>query len=351
MSLKIPHFPTLEWISQDLFFINDSRGQRDQQQEKVYVCLFTCAATRAVHLELTRDIGVETFLLSLRRFASRRGLPATIISDNAKTFKSSSKQIMKILRSPEVQRYFSKNCITWKFIVERAPWWGGFWEHLVQSVKRCLKKSLGRSILNFDQLNTLLIEIECVLNSRPLTYVEDDTGGISYTLSPSHLIYGRRVTNNPNSSHFEIISTHEVLTKRARIQSHLLQQFTRQWRKEYLLSLRETHKNNCHGKGGSVISVGDVVLLKDDTKRMFWKLAVVQELLTGADKQVRAAIVSLGKSGRQSQLLRRSVKHLYPLEVTVTTRTSDSPEDTSCTLEHRRRDAAVTGEMRRRLAN
>ena len=83
---------------------------------------------------------------------------------------------------------------------------------------------------------------------------------------------------------------------------------------------------------------------------MFWKLAVIQELLTGANKQVRAAIVSLGKSGRQSQLLRRSFKHLYPLEVTATTRTSDSPEDTSYTLEHRR-DAAVTGEMRKRLAN
>ena len=65
-------------------FINDSRVQREQKQEKVYVCLFTCAATRAVHLELTRDIGVETFLLSLHRFASHRGLPATIISDNPK---------------------------------------------------------------------------------------------------------------------------------------------------------------------------------------------------------------------------------------------------------------------------
>ena len=97
-------------------FINDSRGQRDQQQEKVYVCLFTCAATRAVHLELTRDIGVETFLLSLRRFASRRGLPATIISDNAKTFKSSSKQIMKILQKYKdiFQKIASPGNLLWK---------------------------------------------------------------------------------------------------------------------------------------------------------------------------------------------------------------------------------------------
>ena len=92
----------------------------------------------------------------------------------------------------------------------KGPLGGGvFWERLVQDVKRCLRKSLGRTILSFDQLNTLLIEIEGVLNSRPLTYVEDDTAGISYTLSPSHLIYGRKITNNPNCSHFEVVSTNE----------------------------------------------------------------------------------------------------------------------------------------------
>ena len=285
-------------------YINDANAQSEDKQDKVYVCLFTCAATRAVHLELTRDIGVETFILALCRFPGRRGLPATIISDNAKTFKSSSKQITKIVRSPEIQKFLTGNCISWKFIVERAPWWGGFWERLVQSIKCCLRKSLGRIILNFDQLNTLLIEIECVLNSRPLTYVEDDTGGIRYTLSPSHLIYGRRITSNPNCSHFEVISTNEVLTKRARTQRHLLQQFTSQWCKEYLLSLRETHKTNAQSKGGSSISVGDVVGLKDNTKRIFWRLAIVEELLTGPDGQVHAAAVRVGKSGRQRQLFR-----------------------------------------------
>ena len=195
-------------------YLNDTQGTSDQ--EKAYVCLFTCAAMRAVHLELTRDMGVENFLLALRRFASRKGLPATLISDNAKTFKSSDKKVLKIARATEVQRYLSGNHISWKFIVEKAPWWGGFWERLIQGVKRCLRKTLGQTILTFDQLNTLLIEIECVLNSRPLTYAEDDTRGISYTLSPSHLIYGRRVTSNPNCSHFEVISTNEALTKKSK---------------------------------------------------------------------------------------------------------------------------------------
>jgi len=93
-------------------------------QEKAYVCLFTCASTQAVYLELTHDMTVEGFLLALRRFAGCRGLPATLISDNAKTFKSSSKEVTRIARSGEVQGFLSRNQITWKFIVERAPWWG-----------------------------------------------------------------------------------------------------------------------------------------------------------------------------------------------------------------------------------
>ena len=80
---------------------NDSK-ERTDQQEKVYVCLFTCTATLAVHLELTRDIGVEVFLLAVHQFASCRSLPATVISDNAKTFKSSSKQITKVVHALEV---------------------------------------------------------------------------------------------------------------------------------------------------------------------------------------------------------------------------------------------------------
>ena len=140
------------------------------QPQKVYICLFTCAATRAVHLELARDLGFESFLLCFRRFDGRRGLPATLISDNAKTFRSSSKEVSKVARSFEVQRYLANNHTSWKFIAEKAPWWGGFWERLIHSVKQSLRKVLGRSTLNFDQLNTLLVEVEGVVNSRTLTF-------------------------------------------------------------------------------------------------------------------------------------------------------------------------------------
>ena len=122
----------------------------------MYVCLFTCCSTRAVHLELVPDLSVNSFLLAFRRFVGRRGLPVILITDNAKTFRTSSKEFLKIARSSEVNDYLSSKRVTWRFIVERAPWWGGFYERLVRSIKRSLKKSIGRSNLTYDQLHTLL---------------------------------------------------------------------------------------------------------------------------------------------------------------------------------------------------
>jgi len=109
---------------------------------------------------------------------SRRGLPATLISDNAKTFKSASKEIRTIRSSEEVQRFLTSNQVTWNFIVERAPWWGGLWERLIGSVKRSLQKTLHRATLNYEELITVLAEVESIINSRPITYIYDDDESI-----------------------------------------------------------------------------------------------------------------------------------------------------------------------------
>ena len=117
----------------------------NEEDAKAYVCLFTCASKRAVHLELTKRLRFEAFTLAFRRFTSRRGPPVTLLSDNARTFKSASKDIVKISRAKEVTHYMANNGVTRKFIVETAAWWGGFWERLIQTVKRTLKKVIGRS--------------------------------------------------------------------------------------------------------------------------------------------------------------------------------------------------------------
>ena len=304
-----------------LYVKGASRNSQDSDSDsnKVYVCLFTCASTRAVHLELTRGLNVQDFLLAFRRFASRRGLPATIQSDNAKTFQSSSKEIRKIARSPEVWRYLTDNRITWNFIVEKAPWWGGYWERLVRSIKSPIKKVIGRSTVSYDEMCTLLTEVEAVINARPLTYVYDDEESVSYPLTPSDLIYGRRITMNPNSQHYETMSTYNSLTKRLKHHRHLLSQFTRRWRNEYLTSLHEqVTKGSSERNVNAKCKVGDVVILKNDSvARAFWKLAKVEELLTGRDGNVRAAIVTVprGASSNSNQRLRRPIQHLIPTEV------------------------------------
>ena len=285
---------------------------------KVYILLFTCASTRALHLELTQTLNVQSFLLAFRRFASRRGLPARLISDNAKTFKSSCKEIRRITRSEEVWRYLTDNRIQWEFIAEKAPWWGGFWERLVKSVKLPLKKVIGRGTLFYDQLHSLLVEIEGLLNARPLTYVYDDQESISYALTPSHLIYGRRITNTPNGGHYEITSTFKTLTKAAKHHKNLLANFTKQWRVEYLNSLREQAAYNAKLRQNRTTEIkqGDIVILRSDsTNRMFWKIGKVEELQPGRDGKVRSALVRVCGDKRQTQLLRRPVQHLVPIEV------------------------------------
>ena len=181
------HSHLLAWISLGPFI---SQVQRKDSQtkflKKLTSVFYTCASTRAIHLELLRDLSVKSFLQSFRRFAGRRGLPSTLLSDNAKTFKAGCKEVKTIVRSHEVQRYLSSNRVTWKFIVERAPWWGGFWERLIQSVKKCLKKTVGRTSLDYDELNTVLVETESIINSRSLTYVYGDDESISHLLTPSH---------------------------------------------------------------------------------------------------------------------------------------------------------------------
>ena len=108
-----------------LFVVCKNSASNERITEKVYICLCTCVSTRAVHLELVKIGSTDTFLLAVRRFSGRRGLPHLLIYDNAKHFKSCCKEIQKILRSPIVQVCLANAGLRWKFIVEKAPWWGG----------------------------------------------------------------------------------------------------------------------------------------------------------------------------------------------------------------------------------
>ena len=87
-------------------------------------------------------------------------------------------------------------------------------------VKQALERILGRSTLCFDEMNTVLVEVEVkverVSNARPITYVYNDQESIPYALTPSHLMNGRSMSTIPSSQHFDVISRNPALTTRAR---------------------------------------------------------------------------------------------------------------------------------------
>ena len=122
-------------------------------ENKLYICLFTCATTRAVHLEIVTDLTVPTFLLAFRRFSSRKSLPKLLLSDNASTYLAAADELKELFKSPILKETLSRKSVEWRFIPKKAPWFGGFWERLIGLTKTTLKKVLGRaSACEFDNL-------------------------------------------------------------------------------------------------------------------------------------------------------------------------------------------------------
>ena len=162
-------------------------------------------------------------------------------------------------------------------------------------------------------LQTVVTEIEAVINDRPLTYTStciDDED----PLTPAHLLYGRRITTMPYpSSELDAAdqSDKNSLCKRFERQRDIIDHFWNRWRQDYLTSLREFHRVT--GDNKRTINIGDIVHIHDDKPRNSWKLALVEELIEGNDGHVRAAIVK-PKSGRTS----RPIVKLFPMEMKST---------------------------------
>ena len=287
---------------------------RHNEESKAYICLFTCAVTRAVHLELVYDLSEESFLLCFRRFVSRRSVPKIMMSDNALTFKAASNEISRLCNSRKVKENIQNYGIEWKFIPNRAPWFGGMWERMIGLTKTSLKKVLGRAHVNDETLRTVLTEIKATLNDRPVTYISTDIRDPE-PLTPSHLIHGRRITTLPYVSLNSAIDnlnvcelTHTNLNNQAIRQRQLIENFWTRWKGEYLTSLREYHQRA--GVDVRKIKEGDVVQIHDESKRVHWKLGVVQDTIKGKDGLVRVAMVRTN-----SGVTNRPVTKLYPLEV------------------------------------
>ena len=209
-------------------------------------------------------------MICLKRFIGRRGIPKLVVSDNAKTFKCST-----------LKAFFSLTIFLGN-LTFREPLGGvGFFKRLVRSVKRCLKKVMGHSKVNYEEFETLLIEVEGILNSRPLTYVSEE---FIHPLTPSSLRVGRRLLNQVAEVKYrDGGNSAKGLSKRQKHLNLVIDHFWKRWRREYLTELRKHH----HGRKDSEkrrVQEGDVVCVHEDlTSHQNWKVGVVQKLILGRD--------------------------------------------------------------------
>ena len=127
----------LESVGTDLagpLFMERTPGEKETH--KVWIVIFTCSLSRAVHVEIKQNMSPEQFIMALRRFISRRGKPNLLISDNAKTFQKSKEILQKLFESRGIKKYLTVSRMNWINILAKAPWYRSLYERLIKSVKR-----------------------------------------------------------------------------------------------------------------------------------------------------------------------------------------------------------------------
>lgn len=285
--------------------------------EKRWVALFTCMTTRAIHLELAKDLSTDAAILCIRNFINRRGVPVRIRSDRGTNFIGASKEDFVLVQN-RLGNELARRGIEWVFNTPADPSAGGAWERMVRCVKNVLAITLREKTPQVETLNSLLIEAENLVNSRPLTHLPIENAD-SDPLTPNHFILGC-----PNIVQTPAVGEKVCLRKQWHILQQLKQTFWKRWVLEYLPDLVRRTK---WYQRVQPIKIGDVVVICDSGEaRGEWKRGVVVEVFKADDGQVRSAMVktSVGK-------LRRPASKLAVLDIGV----SESPRST-----HGRRDVA-----------
>ncbi|XP_065089129.1 uncharacterized protein LOC135710468 [Ochlerotatus camptorhynchus] len=259
---------------------------------KAYLCLFVCFSTRAVHLELVSDLSTKGFLCSLRRFIARRGRPAHIHSDNGKNFEGAKNELAELFvrfrdrsQQDEIVSACASEGITWHLTPPKAPHFGGLWEAAIKVAKKHLFRTLGSSRMSFEEMCTVLAQIEAIMNSRPLLPMTEDPNDMS-ALTPAHFLIGSSLhaLPDPDLRSFPAYK----LDHYQQLQLHV-QQFWTHWRKEYL---QELMKDTRGWNRNEEIVPGKMVIVVDEMQPPIrWPLARIESILPGKDKLARFVIL------------------------------------------------------------
>lgn len=279
---------------------------------KGFIVIFVCFATKALHIEVASSLSTQAFINALERFVGRRGVPMEIYTDNGSNFLGAKRMLHEyysILTSDESEikiKEFARNKgIKWHLIPPLSPHFGGIWERAVKSVKTHLIKSIGKVNRTFEEIQTVLNQIEGILNSRPLCAItNEDTSNID-SLTPGHFLTLGPITALPHPNYEEINMTR--LNRWEQTQK-IVQIFWQRYSLTYLNTLQQRTKWHQRDRN---LQINDVVLLYDkNAAPCTWPLGRVKELHPGADGLVRVATVQTSSS-----VYKRPISKLYRLPI------------------------------------
>ena len=267
------------------FYIKAGRSQK-----KRWGVLFTCLASRAVHIEVAPDMTTNSFINAYRRFVSRRGQIRTLRSDcgtNIIGAKNELQAALSEMNNDKIHATLLKDDCDWIIFqanVPHASHMGGVWERMIRSIRGVLAGILLQhgDQLDDDLLQTFMIKAEAVVNSRPLTY-QDDSHDSPEPLSPSQLLTMKSKVVIPPPGRF--IKEDLYCRRRWRRVQYVANQFWTQWRNENLATLQERRKW-CSPEED--VKQGDVILLvEDNIPRCNWPLGVINEVYPSSDGHIR----------------------------------------------------------------
>ena len=279
---------------------------RGRRRQKRYLCLFTCLATRAVHLEMSFSLDTDSFLNAFYRMASRRGLPDEVYSDNGTNLKAADKELKQLLSQLEpgkINESLANKGVAWYFNPPLAPHFGGVHETMIKAAKRAMNAILGNPDITDEELLSAIVGAEALINSRPLTYQSaNPTDDIP--LTPNHFLHGQMGGQLAPTS---VDNTSFNPRKRWRRVQELVRHFWQRWLREWLPGLSSREKWNQERRD---LHTGEVVLvMSTDTARGRWPLGRVTEVYPGPDGRVRVAKVQVGQNS-----ITRPITKLCPLE-------------------------------------
>ncbi|XP_025763702.1 uncharacterized protein LOC109202593 [Oreochromis niloticus] len=260
-----------------------------RRTEKRWGIVFKCMTTRCVHLDLLESLDTDSFLMSLRRFIARRGKPFELLCDNGTNFVGGARELHEAFETmaPQLKERLAEQQIAFRFNPPSAPHFGGAWEREVRSVKTALKVVLKEQTVPETVLRTVLVEVEGIVNAKPLGYVSSDIADPD-PITPNILLMGRYDASLPQVVYDP---SNLIGSRRWRHSQVLVDHFWSRFTRHYLPILQERQKWQ---KEAECLKPDQVVLIVDpQLPRALWPVGKVTTTYPGADGRIRTAAVKV----------------------------------------------------------